>query len=95
MTEGQRDVLLALNLVQMQNADGGEVAETGVYTEEIAAVCGRSKRSTAALLSSAMCRGWVEATHGWEWTGWTLLTAGVDALEATREPMPSDMGARS
>lgn len=94
MTGGQREVLLALNLVQMQNADGGEVAETGVYTEEIAALCGRSKRSTATLLSSAMSRGWVGATHGWTWTGWTLLGAGVDALEATREPAPSDMGER-
>lgn len=81
MTANQRDVLLALNLRQMQMADGLELCETGVYTDEVAKAACRSNRSTAVVLSQMRDFGWVASCHGSERIGWLLQSKGVSALE--------------
>lgn len=85
MTDKQIDVLLALNLRQMQMADAWEEG-SGVWTEEIAAVCGLSARATAAVLTDARARGWVRGgPRSGDVTSWVLITGGVAALESNRE----------
>lgn len=88
MTDAQHEVLLALNLRQMQMADGSLLHETGVFTSEVATICGRSRRSTAAALSAAARLGWVASRSGDMETGWILLRPGVLALEAERGVRP-------
>lgn len=82
MTDAQREVLLALNLraMQMDNL----IAETGVFTSEVARAAGRSNRSTAAILSMVRDYRWVRSCHGSDKIGWMLTVKGVAALEATR-----------
>lgn len=82
MTANQKAVLLALNLKQMQRADFSN--EGGVWTEEVASVCGRSNRSVATILSQMRDFGWVQSIHNSEAIGWCLVRKGVDALEANR-----------
>lgn len=84
MTDAQHDVLLALNLRQMQGADVMEEGD-GVWTNEIASVCGRSNRSAGVVLSQMRDFGWVQSTHydGRE-MAWLLTGRGVAALERER-----------
>lgn len=83
MTEAQCEVLLALNLLQMQRADGP--AEDAPWSEEVARICGRSTRSAAVVLSQMRDFGWVQSVHYTETLGWVLTTKGVEALERNRE----------
>jgi hypothetical protein len=82
VTDAQHQVLLALNLRQMQcvDLDDGD----GVWTSEVAAVCGKSNRSAAVVLSQMRDFGWVQSTHGYEAVGWILTARGVAALERER-----------
>lgn len=82
MTDARHEVLLALNLKQMQRADI-DVESDGVWTAEVARACGRSTRSTAAVLSQVREFGWVSSTRG-DVVGWVLTARGVAALEANR-----------
>lgn len=91
-TSAQHEVLVALNLRQMQGADSSEIGETGVMTGEVASACGRSKRSTAVILSQMRDFGWVASTHDADFIGWWLLEKGVAVLEATREQEGRDRG---
>lgn len=76
MTANQREVLLALNVREEEWPDGPLLAEHGILSEEVAAVCGFSTRSTATLLSSCRRRGWTRSLHDYGSTGWLLTAKG-------------------
>lgn len=86
MTDKQRDVLLALNLIQMQAADAPE--EDGYSTGEIAGRCRLPIRATAALLSQMRVLQWVRSFPGLDRVGWELTGRGVEALERDAGRIP-------
>lgn len=92
MTDAQRDVLLALNYVQMRATDAPE--EDGYTAREVSNFTRRSVRSTAVILSQMRDFGWVQSLHSYSLIGWVLMAKGVQALERDRAVAPLDAEAR-